>query len=185
VNVKRECEKSNTHFLLCVFHIGVSATWTWSANLWHVTVKRERETDRYMRRFFTFTHSIHGRGTKIRRPLSMREATEKLIRSTTKAMYCMNSLLNSTGTQTLKTGVVEYNCLTQHLWVHFKSINFSCKTMLILVRVFASMLMTVLLLLQKSTIKLFCYYRWLYNTHYCYACTCIHVHSIQSNELTA
>ena len=53
--------------------------------------------------------------------------------------------------------------------------------MLILVRVvFESMLMTVLLLLQKSTIK---YYAITDDfTHYCYAC--IHVHSIQSNDLT-
>jgi len=59
---------------------------------------------------------------------------------------CMNSLLNSTEKHTLKTGVAEYSWPIQHFWVHLKSFNFSCKTMLISVRVvFASMLMTVLL----------------------------------------
>jgi len=43
-NVKNQ----TNDFLLYVFHIGVSATWTWNANVWHVTVKRKRETDRYM-----------------------------------------------------------------------------------------------------------------------------------------
>ena len=96
---------------------------------------------------------------------------EKLIESITNFLYCMNSLLNSTGTQTLKTGVAEYSWLTQHLWVDFKSINFSCKTMLILVHVvFGSMLMAVLVLLQKSTFLN--YYRWLNTLLLCmYTCT--------------
>ena len=39
----------------------------------------------------------------------MREATKKLIESIINALYCMNSLLNSTGIQTLKTVVAEYS----------------------------------------------------------------------------
>ena len=100
-NVKREREKSNKRFsILCIPYRRER----------DVNVKREfmtcdRETRAWNRslRFFTFTHSIHGRGTKLRGPLSMREAAEKLIKSITNALYCMNSLLNSTGTQTLKT----------------------------------------------------------------------------------
>jgi len=126
-----------------------------------VNVKREfmtydRVTRAWNRSLHVVSFQVHAQHSRARNkkrsPLSMREAMEKLIESITNVFYCMNSLLNSTGTQTLKTGVAEYSWLTQHLWVHFKSINFSCKTMLILVHVvFASTLMAVLVLLQKLT----------------------------------
>jgi len=38
----------------------------------------------------------------------MREATEKLIKSITNVLYCMNGLLNSIEKHTLKTGFAEY-----------------------------------------------------------------------------
>ena len=152
MNVKREREKSNKRFsFVCIPY--------WRER--EVNVKCEFMTcDRVTRAWNPSLHvaifHVHAQpswtSNKKRRPLSMREATEKLIKSIINALYCINGLLNSTGIQTLKTVVAEYSWLTQNVWVHLKSINFSCKTMLILVRVvFPSMLMSVLFLLQKST----------------------------------
>jgi len=90
----------------------------------------------------------------------------------TNTLYCMNSLSNSTGTQTLKTGVARQ--LTHSIFLgtlkikYFQlqnNVNFSSY-------VFPTMLVTVLLLLQKSTIKVLCHYRWLYTLLlFMYTCT--------------